>query len=271
MTLRHQTERVQLHVGDCLAMLQSLEPESVDVIVTDPAYSGMNDHMKFGHGRIIGNREDPDLDRWFEEFRDDPETFRQFLHACERVLRPDRHIYVMFDSFSLLSLGHIMREVFNVKNLLVWDKVNMGMGHYYRRRHELILFATKGKRRLASRGAADVWRERRIYGGAYPTQKPVALFARMLAESAEPGMVVLDPFFGSGSAGVAALQADCQFVGCDLSEDALAVARERLEQVERGEADPLEPGKKWEDPAERTATGTRGARRDKKRARRAKR
>ena len=119
---------------DCLQFLQGLPDGSVDLIATDPAYSGMNQHLQFGHGRIVGHYGKAGNERWFTEFHDDPETFRRFLAECYRVLREDRHFYVMFDDFSLLSLGHLVRGVFAVKNLIVWDKVNLGMGHYFRRR-----------------------------------------------------------------------------------------------------------------------------------------
>jgi hypothetical protein len=75
----------------------------------------------------------------------------------------------MFDSFSLLSLVHLVRERFDVKNLIVWDKMLLGMGHHFRRRHELVLFASKGKRPLARRDLPDVWRIRRIARAPYPT------------------------------------------------------------------------------------------------------
>jgi site-specific DNA-methyltransferase (adenine-specific) len=234
-------ESCRLYRGDCLEFLHALPPGSVDLIVTDPAYSGMNQHMQFGHGRIVGNRKDPDCEKWFEEFQDDPETFLVFLQACHAALRDDRHIYIMFDSFSLLSLAPLVREVFDVKNLIVWDKVTLGMGHYYRRRHELILFSSKGKRRLATRRSPDVWAIRRIVRAPYPTQKPVELFTRMVTESAEPHCVVCDPFLGSGSAGVAALQAGCRFVGNDSSARACELAASRLEAILAGEDDPLEP------------------------------
>ena len=126
--------------ADCLSFLASLPDGSVDLIVTDPAYSGMNRHLMFGNGRIVGNYQSPTNERWFSEFHDDPETYRAFLGQCRRVLRDNRHLYIMFDSYSLLTLGGLVREFFDVKNVIVWDKVNLGMGHYFRRRHELIVF-----------------------------------------------------------------------------------------------------------------------------------
>jgi site-specific DNA-methyltransferase (adenine-specific) len=225
---------------DCMTFLASLAEGSIDVVTTDPAYSGMNQHMSFGRGRIVGRYGSDANQRWFTEFRDDPDTFLAFLGACHRVMRDGGHIYVMFDSFSLLSLGHLVREVFAVKNLIVWDKVNLGMGHYFRRRHETILFATKGHRRLARRDLADVWAVKRIHRGAYPTQKPVELFSRMLAGSAAPGMTVCDPFVGSGSAAVAALRAGCRVVAADVDARAVLMTSERCAAVARGDPDPGE-------------------------------
>lgn len=213
--------------ADCLDLLGGLGDASVDCILADPAYSGMNQHMRFGHGRIVGRYADPANSRWFPEFQDDPATFARFLEECHRVLRPDRHIYVMFDSFSLLSLGALMRDRFAVKGIVVWDKVDIGMGHYFRRRHELVVFACKGHRRLRRRDLGDVWRIKRIHRAAYPTQKPVELFSRMLAGSVEPGMTVCDPFCGSGSSAVAALAAGCGFVGGDVSQAAVELTRAR--------------------------------------------
>jgi site-specific DNA-methyltransferase (adenine-specific) len=222
---------VRIDVADCFDFLATIPDGTVDCVVTDPAYSGMNQHMSFGHGRIVGDYSSADNEKWFEEFQDDPQTFLRLLNELNRVLRDDRHLYIMFDSFSLLSLGHLVREVFNVKNLIVWDKVNLGMGHYFRRRHETIVFACKGKRRLSRRDLTDVWAIKRMHKADYPTQKPVELFAKMLEGSVEPGMTVCDPFCGSGSSALAALRAGCNFVGCDISDKAVELARRRCSEL----------------------------------------
>ena len=202
--------------------------ESIDLITTDPAYSGMNQHLKLGHGRIVGRYDDPDDGRWFREFHDDPNTYRQFLAECFRVLRSDRHLYLMFDSFSLLTLAPIVREFFEVKNLIVWDKQAIGMGHYFRRRHEHIIFASKGRRKLSRKDIPDVWSIKRLIRATYPTQKPVELFEAMLSGSAEPGFVVCDPFVGSGSSAIASLRRSCHFKGADVSTEAVTFARDRV-------------------------------------------
>jgi len=238
---------VRIEQADCIRFLRGLADESVDLIITDPAYSGMNQHLKLGSGRIVGTywkghgQASPNS-KWFQEFRDDPHCYRQFLGECRRVLRADRHIYIMFDSFSLLTLGPIVREFFDVKNLLVWDKVHMGMGHYYRRRHEHIVFASKGYRKLRRRDIPDVLQVKRVHGGAYPTQKPVRLFEVLLSASAEPGFMVCDPFVGSGSVAVAALRHGCHFVGADISARAVQMARDRCRRLLETGVDVLEEG-----------------------------
>jgi site-specific DNA-methyltransferase (adenine-specific) len=147
----------------------------------------------------------------------------------------------MFDSFSLLTLGPLVREFFAVKNLIVWDKVNLGMGHYFRRRHEHVLFACKGRRKLTRRDLQDVWAIPRLHRATYPAQKPVALFERMLDGSSEPGFLVCDPFAGSGSAAIAALRAGCRFTGADVAGRAVELARERCRHFLTTGKDPLEP------------------------------
>jgi site-specific DNA-methyltransferase (adenine-specific) len=231
----------EIRTQDCIEFLRDLPDESVDVIVTDPAYSGMNQHMRFGHGRIVGHYGKPDNERWFHEFSDDPETYRVFLGECRRVLRRDRHVYIMFDSFSMLSLGALVRDFFDVKCVIVWDKVHLGMGHYFRRRHEQIVFASKGRRKLVRRDLPDVWAVPRIHRAAYPTQKPVHLFELMLESSAEPGFVVCDPFCGSGSSAVAAVRLGCDFIGADIDPRAVNIARDRLATLVATGRDPLEP------------------------------
>jgi site-specific DNA-methyltransferase (adenine-specific) len=230
-----------IHTQDCIEFLRGLADESIDLIVTDPAYSGMNQHMRFGHGRIVGRYGKPDNQRWFQEFSDDPESYAVFLGECRRVLRRDRHIYIMFDSFSMLSLGALVREFFDVKGVIVWDKVHLGMGHYFRRRHEQIVFASKGRRKVSRRDLPDVWAVPRIHRAAYPTQKPVKLFELMLQASAEPGFLVCDPFCGSGSSGVATMLGGCDFIGADIDARAVEIAEDRLTRLVATGRDPLEP------------------------------
>ncbi len=237
--------RVHIEANDCIAFLRSLPSASIDLITTDPAYSGMNNRLKLGHGRIVGRYAEKGTDdgRWFAEFEDSVDNYRVFLAECRRVLKRDTgHIYIMFDSYSLLSLGAVMREFFDVKSIITWDKVNMGMGHYFRRMHEFIIFATNGnQRKLKTRAIPDVWRFKRIHQAKYPTQKPVEIFDTMVFASGEPGFTVCDPFMGSGSAALAAIKGDCHFVGCDVAVKSIEITGQRIEAYLADGHDILQP------------------------------
>ena len=159
-----ENHRISIFQDDAINFLKGLPANSVDVIITDPAYSGMNQKLKLGSGKIIGEYKKAGENgaKWFEEFHDTEDNYKAFLKQCLRVLKNDRHIYIMFDSFSLLTLAPIVRDVFEVKNLLCWDKINIGLGHYFRRRHEFIMFASKGRRPLNLKSIPDVWKIKRV-------------------------------------------------------------------------------------------------------------
>jgi site-specific DNA-methyltransferase (adenine-specific) len=223
---------VGIKQDDCIDFLRQIPNQSVDVIVTDPAYSGMNNKLMLGKGRIVGKYKDKgsDTGKWFQEFQDSEENYSRFLTECKRILKVNTgHIYIMFDSYSLLSLGHLVRDFFNVKNLITWDKVNMGMGHYFRRRHEYIIFSTNGNnRKIRTRNIPDVWQFKRIHNAKYVTQKPIELFQAMIFASAEEGFTICDPFMGSGSSAIAAIKNKCNFIGCDISFKAIDMSSSRI-------------------------------------------
>jgi len=237
-----QDQRISIFQDDAIGFLKGLPSNSVDVIVTDPAYSGMNQRLKLGSGKIIGEYKKAGEDgaKWFEEFHDTEENYKEFLKECYRVLKNNRHIYIMFDSYSLLTLAPVVRDVFEVKNLLCWDKVNIGLGHYFRRRHEFIMFASKGKRPLNSKSIPDVWKIKRVTNAQYPTQKPTEVFELMLKGSAEKDFVVCDPFLGSGSSAIAAIKSGCKFLGCDISDKSVSFSKQRINSFLANNTDPFQ-------------------------------
>jgi site-specific DNA-methyltransferase (adenine-specific) len=239
------SEKISIHQEDAIRFLQGLKNNSVDLIVTDPAYSGMNQHLQLGKGRIVGEYKDKSVDgKWFNEFHDSVENYEQFLSECYRVLKEDSHLFIMFDSFSLLNLSHLVRKQFNVKNIITWDKVNIGMGHYFRRRSEFILFACKGKKPLSRKDIPDIWKIKRIHKSVYPTQKPVELFEAMIASSrakSDESFLVCDPFMGSGSSLIASLKQECQFIGSDISDKSFTLVAERARHYLKNKTDMHQP------------------------------
>jgi site-specific DNA-methyltransferase (adenine-specific) len=206
--------------------LQSLPGESVDLVVTDPAYESLEKHRALGTTTRLKHSKASSND-WFKIFPN--ARFDDLFVALHRVLRADAHLYLCCDQetmFHAKPAGE--RAGFKFWKPLVWDKKQIGMGYHYRARYEFVLFFEKGKRRLNDLGIADVIEAPRVHNG-YPTEKPVKLSEVLIAQSTAEGEVVADPFMGSGSAGVAAMQLNRRFWGNDISGEAVAVTRSRLD------------------------------------------
>jgi site-specific DNA-methyltransferase (adenine-specific) len=197
----------------------------VDLVVTDPPYESLEKHRAVGTTTRLKHSKSSSND-WFTVFPN--ARFRELFVEIERVMKKNTHFYLYCDQETAFVAKPIAEEVgFKFWKPLVWDKVRLGMGYHYRSRYELILFFEKGKRRLSDLGIADVIAEPRIHKG-YPTEKPVRVNEILVTQSTAPGEVVIDPFMGTASAGVAALRHGRSFWGNDVSEKALAIAEERL-------------------------------------------
>jgi site-specific DNA-methyltransferase (adenine-specific) len=107
------------------------------------------------------------------------------------------------------------------------------MGYHYRARYELVLFFEKGKRRLNDLGVADIITVPRVRGG-YPAEKPPEVAEVLIEQSSEPGALVIDPFTGSGSVGIAAMRLGRRFAGNDLNPEAVRIAAQRLREFGEG-------------------------------------
>jgi site-specific DNA-methyltransferase (adenine-specific) len=203
---------------DAVEWLRGLPAESVDLIVTDPAYESLEKH------RAIGTT--TRLRSWFPVFPN--ERFPALLAECFRVLRPDAHLYLWCDAETMFVVKPIGEAAgFKFWKPLVWDKEAIGMGYHYRARYEFVLFFEKGKRRLNDLGIADVFRSSRP-SADYPTEKPVGVLSTLIRQSTREGDLVADPFFGSGSTGAAAIMQGRRFAGTDTNPAAHKIALPRL-------------------------------------------
>lgn len=218
---------------DAVGWLRSLPSESVDLVVTDPAYESIEKHRAKGTTTRLKVSE-ASSNQWFDIFPNSrfPELFAELY----RVLKRDTHFYMYCDQETMFVAKPIAEAAgFKFWKPLVFDKVSIGMGYHYRARYELILFFEKGKRRLNDLGIADVITCPRVRNG-YPTQKPEEVSRVLIEQSTQPGELVVDPFFGSGSVGVAALSSGRRFAGTDISLDAMKLASERLAAISTREA-----------------------------------
>jgi site-specific DNA-methyltransferase (adenine-specific) len=217
--------RYHLSDQDAVAWLKTLASESVDLVVTDPAYESLEKHRAKGTTTRL-KVSDGSSNEWFDIFPN--ARFPEFFEQVYRVLKKNTHFYMYCDQETMF-VAKPMAEAAGFKfwKPIIWDKVAIGMGYHYRARYELILFFEKGKRRLSDLGIADVITCKRIRDG-YPTQKPVEVSEVLIGQSSQPGDVVVDPFMGSASVGVAALNLGRDFMGTDTSAMALALSHARL-------------------------------------------
>lgn len=221
-------EKYRLEKRDAVEWLQSLPPGSIDLIVSDPAYESLEKHRAHGTTTRLKMSEGSS-NAWFDIFHND--RFPALFAAVHRALARDSHFYMMCDQETAFITKPMAEAAgFKFWKAIIWDKVSIGMGYHYRARHEFVMFFEKGKRRLRDLGIADVLSIPRVRD-AYPTEKPVALSEILIGQSSEPGEIVADPFFGSGSVGVAALQQCRRFLGSDISETAMMIAEPRLEEA----------------------------------------
>ncbi|HEY6107122.1 MAG TPA: DNA methyltransferase [Anaeromyxobacteraceae bacterium] len=256
--------------GDSLELLEKLPPRSVDLIFADPPYHLSNGGSTCQSGRRVRvNKGGWDASRGVAE---DHAFQREWLGACRRVLKPSGTIWVSGTQHVIFSVGYAMQELgYHLLNTVTWYKPNASPNlscRFFTHSTELLLWASPMKLKpLAHRfdyremkalnggkqmrdlwsiaerpepdGAQVVWAIptpglREKAHGRHPTQKPLALLERLLAASAAPGDLVLDPFAGSGTTGVAALRAGCRFLGLEREGAYLDLAARRL----RAEAPP---------------------------------
>jgi site-specific DNA-methyltransferase (adenine-specific) len=214
-----------LNQGDAVAWLRSLKDSSVDLIITDPPYESLEKHRSIGTTTRLKHSKASSND-WFQIFPND--RFEELLIELYRVLKLHRHFYLFCDAETMFIVKPIAEQVgFKFWKPIVWDKQKIGMGYHYRARYEFVLFFEKGKRKLNNLAVADIITVPRIFRG-YPTEKPAPVSAVLIQQSTTASELVIDPFMGSGSVGVAALQQGRHFWGNDICQEAVKISHLRL-------------------------------------------
>jgi site-specific DNA-methyltransferase (adenine-specific) len=218
----------ELSTRDAVDWLRDVSPESVDLVITDPAYESLEKHRAVGTTTRLKHSKASSND-WFKIFPN--ARFGELFAEFYRVLKPDTHFYLLCDAETMfVAKPEAEKAGFKFWKPVVWDKCTIGMGYHYRARYELILFFEKGKRRLNDLGVSDIIEVPRIRGG-YPAEKPVEVAEVLIKQSSEAGQVVVDPFMGSGSVGVAAARLGRRFLGNDLNPEAVQIAARRLREA----------------------------------------
>ncbi|MGE5183031.1 MAG: DNA-methyltransferase, partial [Acidobacteriota bacterium] len=192
--------RFQLARGDAVAWLRTLPASSVDLVITDPPYESLEKHRAVGTTTRLKHSKASSND-WFSIFPN--ARFPELFAEIYRVLAKDTHFYLFCDPETMFVAKPMAEAVgFKFWHMIVWDKQKIGLGYHYRARYECVLFFEKGKRKLNDLGISDIIWVPRINGG-YPAEKPPEVSEVLVTQSSQPGQLVIDPFCGSGSAGVA--------------------------------------------------------------------
>ena len=241
---------LRLLKGDCTEVLSLANENSVELIFADPPYFLSNDGITCHAGKMVSvNKGKWDKSKGIKENH----NFNlKWLKACQRVLKPNGTIWVSGTTHIIYSIGFAMQELgFKILNDIIWYKRNAPPNlscRYFTHSTEIVLWAAKNEKSRHyfdyqlmknlnnGKQMRNVWEisapaavEKKF--GKHPTQKPLELLRRIILAASQKDDLVLDPFCGSSTTGVAALQLNRRYVGIDLEEEYLMVSKKRLEDV----------------------------------------
>ncbi|MCF7725760.1 DNA-methyltransferase [Sulfitobacter sp. M22] len=200
--------------GDARAVLPLLEGQA-DLCVTDPPYALSSGGSRPG---AMGGKFSSDV---YDNsgLLMDVVGWHEIGGPIYRALKPDADCYVMSDDSNLFAAhGGFIGAGFKFHALLTWDKIVPNRTRYYMKDSEFTLFLWKGRAVDINHGGSKrVWREHRPADAVHNTQKPVALMQLYIENSSLRNQLVLDPFMGSGTTLVAAVQAGRRAIGIEKS------------------------------------------------------
>lgn len=244
--------------ADVLQGMSQIQSETVDFIFADPPYFLSNDGFTVQSGKAVSvNKGDWDRSLGFENEMD---FHRAWISECLRVLKPNGTIAISGTYHSVYKCGYILQELScRIINDIIWFKPNGApslAGRNFTASHETVLWASKGKNvkhvfnyevskqwqaendKLLNPGKQmrSVWSipttpKREKTHGKHPTQKPLELLLRLVNLCTKPGDLILDPFCGSGTTGVAAILLDREFLGIDLEPEYIDLSKARMDSA----------------------------------------
>jgi modification methylase len=243
--------------GDCLEILPRLPAGTVDLVFADPPYNlQLNQELwRPNQTRVDGVDEEWDQ---FDSYSDYDQFTRAWLAACQRVLKPSGTLWVIGTYHNIFRVGAILQDLgFWILNTITWIKHNPMpnfRGVRFTNAHETLIWAqgvrgapytfnhhamksSNGDLQMRSDWYLPICtgKERLRVDGhkAHPTQKPEALLYRVIQASSNPGDVILDPFFGTGTSGVVARRLHRHWIGIEQDASYVALAEKRIESEEQ--------------------------------------
>ena len=246
----YQDEQSSLYLGNALELLKEMEEESVDVIFADPPYFLSNDGISCSSGAMVSVNKG-NWDKMQYSGYDDKHSFnRDWIQSCKRVLRKNGTIWISGSYHNIYSIGMALeQEGFKILNNITWQKTNPAPNlacRCFTHSTETVLWAKKNDKGVShyfnyqlmkedngGKQMKDVWtgsvtKPSEKIEGKHPTQKPLYLLERIIRASTKEGELILDPFCGSSTTGVAAKRLGRMFIGIDQEEEYLNLSVRRL-------------------------------------------
>lgn len=229
---------IDIRFGDCIDIFKKIDDNSIDLVVTDCPYKIVQ-----GGCSNIPRKDEPsgifDRRNTFTQknakngklFNFNDINFSEWLPDIYRVLKNNTHCYIMINGRNLKELQICAEKVgFKFQNLLVWKKNNITPNRYYLNNCEFILMLRKGKaRNINNLGTKSILEIPNIIGNKkHPTEKPVELMKILIENSSNENDIVLDPFMGVGTTGIACKELKRDFIGIEIDKEYFNIAKERL-------------------------------------------
>ena len=254
----YESESFKLYCGDSIKILKKLQEKSIDVIFADPPYFLSNDGITCSNGKMVSvNKGEWDKSKGFNE---DVKFHKKWIKECDKVLKDDGSIWISGTYHSIYACGFALQKAgFKILNDICWFKPNASPNmscRYFTASHETLLWAKldngtkhtlnyeimkngdwsedfikKPEKQMRSVWAIGTPKSYEKEFGKHPTQKPLELLRRIILASTNKGDLILDPFTGSSTTGIIALELGRKFIGIDLEKEYLDLSIKRFEQV----------------------------------------
>lgn len=246
----------QILQGDCIEIMNRLPEKSVDIVFADPPYNLQLRQELFRPNQTLVDAVDDDWDQ-FESLEVYDRFTEAWLTACRRILKDTGTLWVIGSYHNIYRVGAVLMNLgYWILNDVVWIKANPMpnfRGVRFTNAHETLIWAQKQKGAKYTFHYQDMkalnddlqmrsdWylplctgSERVKLNGekAHSTQKPEALLYRVILSSTNPGDIVLDPFFGSGTTGTVAKKLNRQWIGIERDPCYVEVAQQRIDAIQ---------------------------------------
>lgn len=224
--MKIERENYTLYCGDCLDIMPTLG--EVDAVITDPPYklsSGGNTDT--GLNRNFNAL--PNYDNGGTLF-ETPE-FSDWMPAVYDCLGRDADFYTMTNDKNMEEMLFEARKAsFGLHNIITWDKGTKITNRWYMKQTEFVIYFWKGKAKTINNpNNTNMVSFPTVKGKSHIAEKPISLMNYLIANSTQEGDLVLDPFMGSGTTGVACAQLGRKFIGIEIDPDYFEIARKRIE------------------------------------------